>query len=113
MSFSNGLIAFLLAILPALAWLFFYYHKDYRDPEPKVAIAQTFLAGILMGIPFLLVRFLLENIPNMGLLLTGFSSVLLFAILEELAKLSASIFVVIRHKIEFNQIIDGVVYAVV
>ena len=40
------------------------------------------------------------------------SSILLFAIMEEMAKLSASIFVVMRHKLTFNQVIDGVVYAV-
>lgn len=112
MNLTTGIIAFSLAILPALLWLIFYYHKDYRDPEPKSAILQTFLAGALMAAPFLLLRTLIIKIPDLNLVFTGILSILLFALMEEMAKLFASIFIVMRHKLEFNQVIDGVVYAV-
>lgn len=46
------------------------------------------------------------------LFLGGVIDVILFAVLEEIAKITAAIFIVTRHKMEFNQIIDGVVYAV-
>lgn len=112
MTFSQSLIAFLLAILPALAWLIFYYHKDSKDPEPKALILQTFLAGALMAIPFLLLRSVLIAFPQMNLAMTGVTAVFIFAALEELAKLSAAIYIINHHRHDFNQLIDGVVYAV-
>ncbi len=112
MNLSTPIIATLLAVLPAIFWIVFYYKKDYRDPEPMSAIFQTFLAGCVVAIPFLVLKIFLARIPHLGAALTGVSAVLLFAALEEMAKLTASIFVVMRHRLEFNQVIDGVVYAV-
>ncbi len=112
MDSSTTIFATLLAVLPAIGWMVFYYKKDYRDPEPMSAVFQTFLAGCAMAIPFLVLRIFLTRIPNLGMAFTGISAVLLFAALEEIAKLVASIFVVTRHRLEFNQVIDGVVYAV-
>jgi RsiW-degrading membrane proteinase PrsW (M82 family) len=112
MDLSTPIIATLLAVVPAIFWIVFYYKKDYRDPEPMSAIFQTFLAGCVVAIPFLVLKIFLDRIPNLGAALTGVSAVLLFAALEEMAKLTASIFVVLRHRLDFNQLIDGVVYAV-
>ena len=112
MNIANLAIALPIAFLPALGWLFLYYHKDYRDPEPKKAIAQAFLAGVAIGIPFLILRHVMMWADISSLFLQGIVSVILFAALEEIAKLSAAIFVVGRHKLEFNQLIDGVIYAV-
>ncbi|MBU0576975.1 PrsW family intramembrane metalloprotease [Patescibacteria group bacterium] len=112
MDITNIAIASLIAIIPALAWLFLYYHKDYRDPEPKKVIVQTFLAGAVMALPFLGLRYLLPVMGEGSIILTGIIGVIIFAALEEIVKLSASIFVVSRHKMDFNQVIDGVVYAV-
>lgn len=112
MDLSTPIIATLLAILPAIGWMVFYYRKDYRDPEPMSAIFQTFLAGCVVAIPFLVMKIILSRIPGLGLAFTGITAVLLFAALEEMAKLVASIFVVTRHRLDFNQVIDGVVYAV-
>ena len=106
------IVAFLLAFLPALLWLFFYYHKDYKDPKPKAVLAQTFFMGALAAFPFLILKAFLAKFSGLPVFLTGASSVILFAVMEELAKLSASIFVVMKNRLEFNQIIDGVVYAV-
>ena len=47
-----------------------------------------------------------------SLVFQGIASVIIFAVLEEMAKLSSGIFVVMRHRLDFNQVIDGVVYAV-
>ena len=112
MNFPILITAFILAILPAFLWLFFYYHKDYKDPEPKAVIIQTFFMGALAAFPFLILKAFLAKISGLPLFFTGISSVILFAVMEEIAKLSASIFIVMKNKLEFNQIIDGVVYAV-
>jgi len=112
MDLTTFLTAGLFAILPALFWLSLYYHKDYRDKEPKAIILQTFLAGIVAGIPFLILRHVMMLIDIQSLFFQGAMSVILFALLEEMAKLSAAIFIVTRHKMDFNQIIDGVIYAI-
>lgn len=112
MNFRSIVIALALSIIPALSWLTFYYKKDYRDPEPKSTIFDAFLAGMVAAIPFLAMKLLMAKIPNLNAIVVGLSSVILFAALEEVAKLAASIFVVTHHKMDFNQVIDGVVYAV-
>lgn len=112
MDIATPIIATLLAVVPAIFWMGFYYKKDYRDPEPMSVVFQTFLAGCSVAIPFLVLKIFLSRIPGLGIAFTGISAVLLFAALEEMAKLVAAIFVVTHHKLEFNQLIDGVVYAV-
>lgn len=112
MSLINVATAFFFALFPALCWLSLYYYKDYRDPEPKKIIIQTFLAGALMALPFLLLRFVTQWLNVSSLIFQGIISVIIFAALEEMAKISASIFVTTRHRLEFNQVIDGVIYAV-
>ncbi|MBN1258804.1 PrsW family intramembrane metalloprotease [Candidatus Peregrinibacteria bacterium] len=112
MDFAHFATAFFFALLPALCWLAFYYHKDYKDLEPKKVIAKTFLMGAVAGIPFLALRFFLEKYNLGALVIEGVVTVFLFAAMEEMAKLSAAIFTVTRNKIHFNQVIDGVVYAV-
>jgi RsiW-degrading membrane proteinase PrsW (M82 family) len=112
MDISNIVTAFFFAIIPALAWLALYYHKDYKDPEPKKVIIQTFLLGAFVAFPFLGLRYLLPMIGWDSMLFAGITGVIIFAALEEIAKLSASIFVVTHHRHDFNQLIDGVVYAV-
>lgn len=109
MNIINIAIAFFFAVIPALAWLSLYWHKDYKDPEPKKVIFQTFFLGALAAIPFLLLRYIL---PFDSIIFAGISGVIIFAVMEEMAKLTASIFVVTHHKRDFNQLIDGVVYAV-
>lgn len=39
--------AFLAGILPSLLWLFFWLREDNLHPEPRLAIALTFLLGML------------------------------------------------------------------
>ncbi len=112
MDLITPIIATLLAVVPAIFWMGFYYWEDYRDPEPMSVLFRTFLAGCVVAIPFLVLKLFLVQIPSLSIICTGASSVLLFAALEEMAKLTASIFIVMRHRLEFNQLIDGVVYAV-
>lgn len=112
MTFTHLLIALPFSLLPALGWLYLYYKKDKLDPEPKKIIAQTFFVGIAMSFPFLFLRHILGWLHLDSLLWGGFLSVIVLAALEEIAKISSAIWVVSRHKAHFNQIIDGVMYAV-
>jgi len=112
MSLTSLATAFFFAIIPALGWLTLYYIKDKKDPEPKKIILKTFFVGIAMGFPFLFLRYVMTWVDLSSIFFGGAMSMILFAILEEIAKLSAAILVVTHHKQEFNQLIDGVIYAV-
>ena len=112
MDIKNILIAFPFAIIPAVCWLFIYYKKDKYDLEPKKVILKTFLVGVAMSFPFIFLRHVMMWIDIGPLFINENVNLVLFAILEETAKISAAIYVVTNNKLEFNQIIDGVIYAV-
>ena len=112
MNFKNLLLAFPFAIIPAFSWLFIFYEKDKYDPEPKKIILQTFLVGVAMCFPFIFLRHVMSWLNVDFFFFNETVSVVLFALLEETAKISAAIFVVNHNKVEFNQVIDGAVYAI-
>lgn len=109
---NNIATSLFLALIPAILWMFLYYYKDYTDPEPKKIITQTFLLGAFFALPFLGLRYILQLLPELSALVSGVIGIIIFAAMEEIVKLSASIMIVSHNKIDFNQIIDGVVYAV-
>lgn len=114
MDFVKILIVILVALIPALFWLLIFYKKDYKDFESKKIILETFVAGLLIGFPFLFIKYILIKLNLDHIIIFEKSiSILIFAILEEIAKLSAAVFVINHHKIKFNQIIDGVMYLIV
>lgn len=112
MNIKNILIAFPFAIIPSLCWLYIYYMKDKFDPEPKNVILKTFLVGVAMSFPFIFLRHVMMWIDMGPIFFNENVNLVLFAMLEETAKISAAIFVVTKNKLEFNQVIDGVVYTV-
>lgn len=115
-------LGIILAFLPSFCWLLFWYKKDYREPEPRRMIALAFVFGMLAVIPLLGLRWQLEhssqliylwnifarNIPLLPILLVA----VLVAYLEESLKHFAALQLGKRLHIEFNQIVDGVVYSI-
>lgn len=98
----------LLAILPPLLIAYYIYQKDKYEKEPKILIIKSFLFGCVSVIPAII----LENIYNQSL----FSNLFLYvffgiALIEEGVKC----FFLRRYlytKEEFNEPMDGIVYAV-
>ncbi len=111
-----------LAFLPSFAWLVFWYKKDYREPEPKRNIALAFIFGMLAVVPLLAVRWQLQYSPNLMQSVISFSYMMplvaviigsiILAYLEEALKHFATLRLGKRLHIEFDQIVDGVVYSV-
>jgi RsiW-degrading membrane proteinase PrsW (M82 family) len=113
MNYANIILAILISILPALFWLIIYYKKDKLDPEPKTIILKTFIVGALSAAPFLALHFgILYVAKVIPAWIQGALGIIVFAGCEEMAKLAASVTVVLRHRKAFNQVIDGVVYGV-
>jgi Predicted membrane protein len=92
-----------VAAAPAVFWLWYFYRRDRYEPEPKLLILRTFILGMLVTLP---VAFIEGLLPISDLLLAAVGA----PIIEELGK-----YLVVRRtvypKTEFNEPMDGVVYA--
>ena len=113
---SEGLmvIGVVMALIPAMAWLFFFYQQDQREPEPKGLVAQVFILGGLLamaiGIP------LVEDVyhvstwifENIWVNLAG--AILVIGLSQEFLKFAAVRFSVYSSA-EFDERTDGIIYA--
>jgi RsiW-degrading membrane proteinase PrsW (M82 family) len=96
---------FLLAIAPAVFWLWYFYNKDRYEPEPLSWILLVYIFGIAVTIP---VAFI-EGV--MGEVLPDFLIVVMVApVVEESGK-----YLVVRKTVyesgEFDEPVDGIIYA--
>ena len=99
----NISIIFALAFLPGVFWLWYFYKKDKFEPEPKRLIVKTFFWGMAGIIP----AFIFE-IPFSG---TGMVLTVIAApIIEEAVKFTA-VYKTIYSDAEFDEPMDGIVYA--
>ncbi|AMQ19144.1 PrsW family intramembrane metalloprotease [Thermococcus peptonophilus] len=105
-------IAF-FAYAPALAILWYFYHKDRYEPEPKRYVVATFLLGATLSVG---IAYILESVLTVGGIIkpilptTAFYVALVAGIVEEPAKALA-----IRYPFAAGQmdgIMDGLVYGV-
>lgn len=108
------LTGILIAIVPAVIWLAFFYRRDRLEPEPKHMVFRTFILGGLLasaiGIPlvegFFAVPSWLPSSPVWAQLLGG---LLIVGMTQEFLKYAAVRFT-IYHSPEFDGLTDGIVY---
>ena len=82
----------LIALAPCLFLLWYFYHRDKYEPEPKKKLLSMYLAGALMIIPVAVLEMLLIqglNQVTTGILHTFIMSFFIIAPLEEFAKFIA------------------------
>nr|BAL53364.1 hypothetical conserved protein [uncultured Acetothermia bacterium]BAL59637.1 hypothetical conserved protein [Candidatus Acetothermum autotrophicum] len=92
-----------LAFGPGIFWLWYVYHKDRWEPEPRALVLRTFLWGMACALPAALLE-----IPF------AWSGVFLIVIAAPAIEEYAKYFVVSRtvyRQLEFNEPMDGIVYA--
>lgn len=103
----NVLTVLTLAVAPGLFWLWFFYKRDKLEPEPKTLIAKTFLLGVGVAFPVVIVQALFVVLPLPAFLLYT----VIAPITEEYGK-----YAVVRHGVfnhaEFDEPIDGIIYGV-
>jgi len=99
--------ALLGGILPALVWLAFWLHEDYKHPEPRGLILETFLLG--MGAVVFVLPF--QKAVEMVFPSMAFFALLLWVVLEEVFKLGAAYAGGLRS-IEDNEPIDPIIYMI-
>ncbi|QEN06555.1 PrsW family intramembrane metalloprotease [Oceanispirochaeta crateris] len=104
-------INFLLALIPALVLLGYFYKRDPR-PEPRKTVTKAFLWGIGATLPALIIELLFSSIipENLSpLALAAVKAFVIAALVEESCKMA----VVNRYIFplpEFDEVNDGIVY---
>tara|TARA_B100000963_G_C22549070_1_gene635897 strand:- start:272 stop:928 length:657 start_codon:yes stop_codon:yes gene_type:complete len=100
-------MAIILAILPPILIAYYIYKKDVYEKEPKKLIFGCFLFGCVAILPALFIELALENSFTNIFLLSFFG----IALVEEGVKylfLKGYVY----NKKDFNEPMDGIVYAV-
>jgi RsiW-degrading membrane proteinase PrsW (M82 family) len=110
------LAGLVLAIVPAVVWLIFFYRQDRLEPEPKARIAHVFLLALLLA-DVVGVRLIRDwmRLPDWATLDTTTS--LLASILVIGFTYQAIAYVAVRAVVyataEFDERMDGIVYGTV
>lgn len=104
----------ILAVVPSLFWLWWFYRKDRYDPEPRGLVLKIFLLGMLPVLPAAILEVLLSkalfgsNSGSFVATLVGF--MLVVGPVEEYGK-----YLVVRRwafrNPAFNEPLDGIIYA--
>lgn len=120
MDLGDLIIMMLSGLLPAILLVLYVRYRDRQQPEPWGKIVKGILFGILSifvsmlisqiwnPLPFIMGIGWLYEVPIVRGILTSFYNA---AIPEETAKLFM-LWLLLRNNKEFNQNIDGIVYAV-
>ncbi len=94
---------FVFSVSPALFLLWYFYHKDKIEPEPKLYVIATFAFGATVS-P------LLSSIFSFPFTPLPFAAVFIAPVFEEVFKLLA-IYIPFRRR-QIDGVMDGVVYGV-
>ena len=103
-----------LAIVPAVIWLGFFYRRDRMEPEPKGMVFSVFLLGGLiaaaLGIPVLNGLFAIDGWLNSSAVSQVLVGILVVGFVHEFLKYAA-----VRYSVfgsaEYDEPIDGIIYA--
>lgn len=111
------LLALVMAGIPALFWLGFFYLMDRHEPEPKQLVAGVCLLGAMVAAPLAdFVQY--QAVPPLALEVHGIDALSLDRVLEAvlIAGLAQEMckYAVVRYTIylsrEFDEPMDGIVY---
>lgn len=107
---------FLLSLLPALLWVWFFYRRDRFEREPVWLLARLFIAGMVAVLPAAAYEYPFRQLlfhPS-DFVARALLAFLVVGLGEEAAKLLAVYVAVYRSpgRQEFNEVLDGIIYAV-
>jgi len=111
---ATELLAIIVAtLIPGLLWLLFFYRRDKFEAEPPGLVLRAFVYGALAIVPAIAVElpfqhYLVAPPSAAAQLLVVFGVV---GLGEELAKFAAT-YLAVWHSRHFNEVMDGIVYAV-
>jgi RsiW-degrading membrane proteinase PrsW (M82 family) len=102
-----------LALIPALLWLAFFYAQDRLEPEPKGHVLGVFVLGALLasavGIPIVRDLFQVQDWLGSGPLVNLLGSILVVGFVQ-----SFLVYAAVRYSVylspEFDERFDGILY---
>jgi len=104
----------ILAVVPALIWLAFFYQQDRLEPEPKSYIASVFILAMLVAaaiwLPLSENFFRISKWLYADTLTTILGGILIVGFIQEFLKYAVVRYSVYRSA-EFDEPTDGIVYA--
>lgn len=106
-------VAVVLALVPALLWLAFFYLQDVREPEPKLLVLAVFVLGALLaqavGLPLVREVFRTREWILATPLYHLLGAILVGGFLQQFL-----IYATVRYSVyyahEFDERVDGIVY---
>lgn len=106
-------VGLVLALIPAIVWLLFFYQQDRLEPEPKGYVFGVFVLGALLaqaiGVPLLEDVFEVRRWLSISPWVNVAGSILVVGFSQEFLKYAA-----VRYSVypsaEFDERVDGVVY---
>lgn len=105
-----------MAVAPAVLVLLYYYKQDKAKPEPKGLITKIFFLGFASIIPAIIIELILDAVAEAILFLPIIYFFIKSFIVAGLVEESLKLFVVKQFAYKdahFDEVMDGVVYAVV
>lgn len=109
------LLGMVLSLVPAAIWLFFFYRLDRLDPEPKQMVVRIFLMGALVAAA--LRDPLINGVFDVRAWQYNtwwghlFGGILIVGVIEQFLIYATVRYVIFEHP-EFDERVDGVIYAV-
>lgn len=101
------------AVAPSAALLYYFYTRDKYEKEPRRLLLKAFLLGGGLVIPVLFVEMTLNifDMADFNLLTAGYTAFVVAGLVEESSKFLLFFFYIWKNR-EFNEMYDGIVYAV-
>lgn len=101
------------AVAPSAALLYYFYSRDKYEKEPRRILFKAFLMGGGLVIPVLLVEMNIHvfDTADSNLVAAGYTAFVVAGLVEELFKFLFFFLYIWRNR-EFNEMYDGIVYAV-
>ncbi|MBI5034438.1 MAG: PrsW family intramembrane metalloprotease [Chloroflexi bacterium] len=112
---GNALIGagIVLAIVPAVLWLWMFYRQDRFEPEPRQYVIGVFVLGALLayavGQPVIRSLFRVQDWIGANVFVALLGSILVNGLVTQFL-LYAAVRYSVFHSSEFDQRIDGIIY---
>ena len=102
------ILAFLLGLVPALVWLWFWLKEDVH-PEPAKMITLSFMGGMLAVLFVLpLQKLVYDYVKDQYII-----SFTIWATIEEIFKFVFVYFIALRNKITTDEPVDDIIYLII
>lgn len=103
----------ILAIVPAVIWLMFFYRRDRLEPEPKGMVIGVFVLGGLVaaavGIPLVDKWFDVGSWLNLSLLTQLGGNILVIGVIQ-MTLIYLAVRLSVYQSLEFDEWTDGILY---